>query len=225
MSTTTTTIKRTFFQGIIITGLCLSASAVQATPRAIDSFSSNTRPLSSASAQTGKQKPAVGAAALSMTSDPSPALTWFEKFDALQQKYRPSDSDKVILVRPLMQEAERVRQWIETASKVAKNYKILAKSLKALPTPAGMNDIKEYSNLTADWYDDAASVYVDLIKPRRPAKTIEELQDSLNTIKKKSDSLSSTIANLRQMDFSLRRNYKVHLAMQDDALQQYVRSK
>ncbi len=221
----TSTIKTIFTQGIIITGLCLSGSAVEATPRAIDSFSSNTRPLSSASAQTGSQKPAVGAAAQSMASDQTPALAWFEKFDALQQKYRPSDSDKVILVRPLMQEAERVRQWKETANKVAQNYRILAKSLRALPAPAGMNDIKEYSNLTSDWYEDAASVYVDLIRPRRPAKTIEELQDSVNTIKKKSDSLSSTIANLRQMDFSLRRNYKVHLAMQDDALQQFVRGK
>lgn len=225
MSTARISMKQKLSQSIAIIGIFISGSAVQAAPGGIDFFGTNTQTRSSASAQPSSQRQTVGAGALSMTSEQGPALAWFEKFDALQQKYRPSDADKVILVRPLMQEAERVRQWIETANKVAKNYQILSKSLKILPTPAGMNDIKEYRNLTAEWYEDAASVYVDLTKPRPPAKTIEELQESLNAVKKKSESLSSTIANLREMDLSLRRNYKVHLAMQDDALQQYVRSK
>jgi len=225
MSTTTLQIKRTLSQALLLAGIYISGSAVQATPAGIDSFSATTQTRQAQGAQSSNPRPGVGAAALSMTSQPSPALAWFEKFDALQQKYSPSSADKVILVRPLMQESERVHQWIETASKIAKNYKLLSQSLKALPVPAGMNDIKEYRNLTADWYDDAASVYIDLIKPRPPAKTIEELQDSINTVKKKSDGLSSTIANLKEMDLSLRRNYKVHLAMQDDALQQYVKSK
>jgi hypothetical protein len=222
--TTRTKTKARFIQPLMVVALLLGGTSAQATPPAIDFFGANSTPSSKNPLGNG-QKQQVGAAPLSMNSNDSPALVWFEKFDSLQQKYRPTDADKVILVRPLMQEAERVQQWIETANKVAKNYTLLAKSLKNLPTPPGMNDIKEYRNLTADWYEDAATVYVDLIKPRPPAKTIEELQGSLNTIKKKSESLSSTIANLRAMDLSLRRNYKVHLAVQDDALQQYVRSK
>jgi uncharacterized protein YukE len=221
MSTAMITIQRTTIRGIIITALCLTGSSAQAAPRGTDLFSATPQTQSSGIGQTQ----AVGTAPLSMTSAKSPALVWFEKFDALRQKYRASDSDKVILVRPLMQEAERVQQWIETAKKIANNYSTLAKSLKNLPTPAGMNDIKEYRNLTADWYEDAASVYVDLIKPRPAAKTIEELQDSVNVVKKKSESLSSTIADLKSMDLALRRNYKVHLAMQDDSLQKYVKSK
>ena len=75
--------------------------------------------------------------ATSSTSTQVPVTDWFEKYDDLREKYHPTDADKVILTRPLMQEAERVQQWTNTASKISKNYALLAKAIKNLPQPAG----------------------------------------------------------------------------------------
>jgi hypothetical protein len=150
---------------------------------------------------------------------------WFSKYDQFRDQYRPSEKDKVILTRPLMQEAERVQQWTNTASTVAKKYFLAAKSIRALNVPSGMTDVKEYRDLMADWYEDAASVYQDLIRPRPPAKTIEDLHEQLDAIKKRSEGLANNIGNLKNMDRELRQHYHVQPALQDDAVQQFARSK
>lgn len=196
-----------------------TAIAAQATP-ATDIFSVTT-PKSNPS----QNQSAIGAGSLSMISGKSPVVDWFEKFDALRAQYRPTPADRVILTRPLMQEVERVKQWTATAAKVAKNYTTLAKTLRSLPVPPGLTDVKQYRDLTADWYQDSAAVYADLIRPRTPAKTIEELQGQLDEVKKRSENLAATIGTLNNMDQELRKHYKVHLAVQDDALQQYVKGK
>lgn len=152
-------------------------------------------------------------------------VKWFEKLDELVFSHKPSAADRVILSRPFNQEAERVQEWTETADKVAHNYRQLAKALHTLQVPSTICGAKEYKDLTADWYNDAAAIYEDLIRPRRPSKTIEELDETLLKIKQRAQSLSQTNANLKAMDLSLRKTYRIHLARQDDALQQYVRGK
>ena len=52
----------------------------------------------------------------------------------------------------------------------------------------------------ADWYQDASGVYADLIRPRPPAHTIEDLQEQLEVVKKRSESLADNIASLKAMD-------------------------
>jgi hypothetical protein len=215
-------IFRRIFLGIIL--FASSVSAVNADPRGTDIFSINT-PKPSLPHPISTSKPPISPDPLSMMSDRTPVVIWFEQLDNLKEKYKPSEADKVILTRPLMQEAERVKQWTNVASKVSRNYMALARALRNLAVPPGMNDVKEYRDLTADWYQDTAGIYKELIKPRPPAKTIEDLQDSLNAVKKKSEGLAANIPNLRSMDRTLRKNHNVHLAIQEDALQQYVRSK
>ena len=77
----------------------------------------------------------------------------------------------------------------------------------------------------ADWYQDAAGVYEELIRPRPPARTIEDLQEQLEVVKKRSESLADNIASLKAMDRSLRQQYNVQPALQDDVIQQFARSK
>ena len=150
---------------------------------------------------------------------------WFEQVDSLVDKYTPSEADKVILSRPFNQEAERVTQWIKTAKKIINNYHNLASQLKQITVPESNTELKEYISLTSEWYADSAQVFEDLIKPRKPANTIEELQEALDEIKSRSDNLSKTKSSLMSMDLSLRKTYNVHIAKQDDALQQYVNKK
>ena len=201
---------------------CLINLKAGAEPRGLDFFSVNTPKPGSPTNRSAIQK----------TSPPNSAVTnqaqaavWFGKFDQLRDQYHPSEGDKVILTRPLMQEAERVQQWTNTASKVSKNYLFLAKGIRSLNVPSGLPDIKEYRDLTADWYQDAAGIYQDLIRPRRPARTIEDLEDELNAVKKHSESLAENIANLKAMDRGLRQQYHVDTAPQDDAIGQFVRSR
>ncbi len=150
-------------------------------------------------------------------------VKWFETFDAAIAAHTPTPADRVILSRPFNQDAGRVKEWTETAAKVAKNYRELAKMLKAMPIPSIMVGTEQYRDLTADWYDDAASVYEDLIRPHAPSKTMEELDSRLNQIRERSKGLAQTKANLKSMDMSLRNTYKVHQAAQTDALAKFVK--
>ncbi len=150
------------------------------------------------------------------------AASWFESFDKLVTTYSPTDVDRVILSRPFDQEVERVQQWTQTATRVAKNYRQLAKSIKALPTPPNFKELKEFKNLVADWYDDSALVFEDLIRPRTAAHTIEELQAQLNEIKERSDSLAQTSTNLKSMEMSLRQNNNTHLPVPGGSMQQFT---
>lgn len=156
---------------------------------------------------------------------PIPVSNWFAKFDNLTEQYHPSDGDKVILTRPFNQQADRVQQWTNTANKIAKNYMTLARSIRSLPPPSGAPDVKEYRNLMADWYQDAAGIYEDLIRPRPPARTVEDLEEQLEAVKRRSDSLADNIASLKAMDRSLRKEYNVEYSLQDDIIQQIVRQK
>lgn len=151
------------------------------------------------------------------------AADWFAKYDEAQAKLRPSAADRVILSRPFNQELERVQSWISTAKKVAKNYRSLSHITATIPVPPGSHGIKEYRDLMSEWYLDAASIYEDLVRPCRPAKTMEELEGQLAEIKARAKSVGQSHANLASMDTNIRQRYNVTPA--DDALAQYVSEK
>lgn len=153
------------------------------------------------------------------------AKDWFEKFDKLREQYHPTEKDRVILTRPLMQNPQRVQQWTNTASKIVKNYSSLSKSIRSLPVPAGMSDIKEYRDLMADWYQDSASVYNDMIRPRPPAKTVEDLQEEIDAVKRRAEGLTNNMASLKAMDREVREAHKLPPSMIDDTVQQFIHKK
>jgi hypothetical protein len=181
----------------------------------------------SAAAQIASMTPAIdpiGQGAMAMMSASSPALTWFEKFDEVSFSLQPTDADQIILKKNFNQEAERVVQWTKTAGKVAHNYRLLAQTLKTASVPPNHPALKDYQIQMADWYNDKAAVYEDLIRPRAAAKTIEELHLQLQEISDRADSIASQGKALHSMDQHLRETYRVHQSRQTDKLQQYVRN-
>lgn len=175
-------------------------------------YPKNTDPLA------GRQ----GAGAL--YSDKTPQLDWFETFDDYTWALYPNEKDRAILARPLNQELERVQDYIKTVGKIAKNYRMLAKNVRSLAVPSASPGLKEYQSLRADFYDDMATIYEDLVRPRR-TRTQEELQSQLQEIKDRSDQLKINSNNLLSMDSDLRRTYRVHAPKQTDALRWYVENK
>lgn len=172
-----------------------------------------------------EQKPIQGS--LAMMSQRTPIVIWFEAFDKAEFYENCSDADRTLLARPFDKKAERVEEWTQTASRVVKNYRRLASELRQMdiPDPDSAPGLKDYRDLSAGWYADVALLYEDMIRPRKPARTIEELQSQVDEIKTRSDQLAAQRKNLAQMDISLRKRFSVHLAEQTDALQQYVKGK
>jgi hypothetical protein len=157
-----------------------------------------------------------------MDSDASPELTWFEKFDEESYKGRPTDYERITLNMPFNQEAERVQNWTRTAAVVAKRYRETARALQRVQAPRGRLDLERYCNLRISWFNDAAQVYEEMIRPRPPAQTIEELNDQLRQVKENANSLGKMNTSLLTMDRNLRRQYRVHNAKQTDAMTKYV---
>jgi len=157
-----------------------------------------------------------------MDSDASQELSWFEKFDEISYMGRPSDSERIVLTMPFNQEQERVQRWTQVAATVAKRYRQTAKILRTATAPAGRADLDEYRSLRIDWFNDAASVYEDMIRPRQPAQTIEDLNEQLREVKEKAENLGKTNVNILAMDRNLRRHYRVHAPKQSDQLTKYV---
>jgi len=187
-----------------------------------DSFAHSTIPTPKKASITFKEdKPVQGA--LAICSPRTPVVNWFEKMHDLEYTLGATEGDRASLDKPLNQQAERVQIWSQTANKVAKNYRLLATTLTSMEVPAP--DLKQYRDLKADWYKDTASIYEDMTRPRKPAKTVEELQAQVSDIKKRADSLQSERRELYEMDVALRKTHSVHLALQGDALQQYVKGK
>jgi hypothetical protein len=190
------------------------APAAQAQQRAYDTFSVNTapppdkRPAPVPAARNAKPGNASNPSASAKTVPITTGTQWFNQFDHLAQKYTPSLADKVILQRPLLKQAERVAQWTAAANRVSKNYLTLANSLKAMPVPPNLKDLKEFRDLASDWYRDSADVLQDMVRPREPAKTIEELQDQLKEVKNRSENLATTVTALKEMSQSLRKQYQ-----------------
>lgn len=164
----------------------------------------------------------LGKGSGAMFSDQSPALRFFEAMDQEIVVLSPTKTERIKLSQRFNQEAERVQEWIRIAGKIKNQYKLLSKNLKAMTVPPGAADIKEYRDLTAEWYSDAADVYGDLIKPRPPARTMDELEEGLKQIENRARGLQSNRKTLVAMDRDLRREYRVHANQFHDPLRQYV---
>lgn len=176
---------------------CLCISAVYAA-----NPSTSTNPADA----LGIHLPASSNNAVSNTS--TAAARWFENYDRQIATYQATDGDRAILSRPINKQKDRMDQWSNTASKIAHNYRTLAKSISSMPAVA--SDIKEYRDLISDWFNDAALVYEDLLQPRAPAQTMEELQHNLDEFKERSHNLAENRTNLQNMDHSLREKYQIH---------------
>ena len=210
--------------------LTVSVSTSQAQagrPNQSDYFSTNGHsvPTPAKKQIVEPEDPRIGQqGALALSSRQSPQLHWFEQFDELEVTLRPSEHDRTILKRPLGNELERVQEYIKVAAKVAKNYRTLALNIRKLPVPPNSPGLRDYQRLKADFYDDTASVYEDLIRPRR-TRTQEELQQQLSEVKDKADQLKVQHQDLMACDMDLRRTFNVHTNKHDNPLWQYVTGK
>jgi hypothetical protein len=191
------------------------ASAATGSPNGaarVDTFSSLSQPASNATPQA---KPLA-------FGDPENAKTpialWFKTFDAERIKHLPSSEDKVIIARPINQTAERLVQWTAAAERISKVYNQFSKELRKMPVPSGYEGLKDYKDLTADWYEDTAQAFTDYIRPRKPARTIEELDDQIKEAKNHERGLVKTKSRIVEMEASIRTKYKVPTVSQNTQL-------
>ena len=152
----------------------------------------------------------------------SPPQQWFAAFDAYVSVYRPSAADQVKMNQPFNQEVERVTEFCNTVAKISRNYRILAQKIRSLPVPTAVPEAKDYRDLMADWYNDSALVYEDMIRPRPAARTKEELNSMIQDVKDRSETLKSNSAKLAQMDSDIRLRHTVQPPKYDDALDTYA---
>lgn len=159
-----------------------------------------------------------------VSRDSSPQ-EWFTALDVYVGFFRPKDKDKYVINTPFNDEVEKVSAFCKTVSGVARNYRALAKNLKAMPISNNVPDpqkVREYRDLLANWYNDSAIVYEDMVRPRPPAKTKEELQGMINSIKDRSESLKSNLELLQKMDSDIRLTCHVDPPKYDDVLRTYA---
>jgi hypothetical protein len=214
---------------LVLTASSFGFAAVAAQPNHEEFHSSGTPESAAAAARIkkatsvpenplGKQGPMA-----MMSNQDDPVVRWFENLDRTIYCYAKTQSESAILTRGFNQESDRVQQWTETANKVAVKYRYLASVLRKLEFPPGATDLRDYTNLVADWYADSASIYEDLVKPRKAAKTMEELLEGLDSIHNRAKGLKALNERIYGLDIDLRMKYHVHMREQNDALQKYVK--
>lgn len=147
---------------------------------------------------------------------------WFEAVDEYVGFFRPSEIDRAVLDTPFNEEVERVEEFCRTIAKISRNYRTLAKRLASLPIPNNLPEARKYRDLHAAWYDDQALLYEDMVRPRKPAKTKEELDGLMKDLRDKSEALASQFTTLQLVDSDLRKKHGVHSARYDDALRDYT---
>jgi hypothetical protein len=147
---------------------------------------------------------------------------WFEAFDTFVAVYKPTPEDEVDMNQPFNQQVERVTNFCNIVAKIARNYKILAQQLESLPVPVQAPGAAEYRDRMVSWYKDSALVYEDMIRPRVPARTKEELNRTIDDLNQRSESLKKNGQTLAQMDSDLRLRYHVQPPKYDDALRAYA---
>jgi len=222
MTTATSTIK-TLALSLIVGALTISSAQAQdyfahITPGGKEKATTPPPP-----AAPQREKAIQGS--LAMMSQRTPIVTWFESLDRTRYTLNASDSDRTLLARPFEKQAERVDEWTQTAHKVVKNYRLLSLSIRQMDIPDNAPGLKDYRDLASGWYADVALLYEDMTRPRKPAKTIEELDGQVHEIEVRSSQLAAQKKNLSQMDVALRTTYSVHMPKETDALFQYVNHK
>jgi len=147
---------------------------------------------------------------------------WFENFDEMRDNARPNPAEQNILQKPFNQELERVQAFIKTVSTISRRYKRLAGEMRKLSVQDDWSGVKQFRDNAADFYDDEALVYDEMIKPRPPSKTREELIERLNDVKSRADQVALEGKSLRDTDDELRRKLGVHQDRTQDALWAYA---
>ncbi len=148
---------------------------------------------------------------------------WFDAFDQYFAYYKPTEEDRFVMNQPFNQEVEKVTAFCKTVTKVAKNYRALAQKLKAMPIPKAMPEAQKYRNLRVNWYNDAALLYEDMVRPRPPARTKEELNRMIQEIKDTSEGLKANHDEvLQKMDSEIRMHYHVNPPKYDDPIFKYA---
>jgi hypothetical protein len=204
--------------------LSAPALAAPASAPGMDSFAHTAKPIISRAPgvpASGHLFDAPG----DMGGNGKPVTQWFETYDVLKYNAKPSTSEQSILTKPFNQELERVQAFIATVSDISKRYRKLAADLRKMPVQENWTGVKQFRNDAADFYDDAANVYDEMIKPRPPSKTKEELIAKLNEIKEHADIVGREGKTLLASDEELRRNLGVHQDRETDALWHYASSK
>lgn len=166
--------------------------------------------------------PVTAAGAMSMMSTDTPFVRFFEAVDGIAFRGFPTAQERFILQEQFNQELEKVEKWTATAKTVSKRYRDTAKNLRALIVPDNRNDLSDYRNMRASWFESAASVYETLFRPKPPAQTMEELEGQLRKVEQDADSVDKQKQTLLSMDRDLRKIYRVHAPRETDALSNYV---
>lgn len=198
--------------------LCLHLPAHATHPKE-DSFSRTTGNGTSKQLRTPAEPAYVKMTEVHL-SPASAAKDFFLVMDRAVAKLKPTNDDRFVLKRPFNQEVERVNEWTKTAAKISRNYRQLAMVLRSMPESQVTAEVNTYRTRMADWYADSADVFDDMIRPRPPARTKEELDDSLQEVHKRSKSLKDSLSSLQQMDSEIRKKYNIPLA--DNALLDYT---
>jgi hypothetical protein len=213
---------------LVAATLCAGTTAWAAKPNT-DEFHSNAgsnvklnpAPAPRPIPKTVDENPVAQAGALSIGQDHL-VKRWFDGLDGVISTNLRTSEESAILAKPLNKDPRRVADWTETASKVSGRYKLLAKKLRGTPVPPGCPGLDTYLEMNADWFDDSAEVYDELMKPRPPAKTQEELDEQLLAVKTKAQALKNSKDQLRSYDTDMRKAYKVPMARHEDALRSYI---
>lgn len=160
----------------------------------------------------------------------TPVTVWFETFDNAVGSHMATLDEKYVLSAEFGSppQLERVVKWTNTAATVAKRYRELARMVKQYQVPGVLRsdpmaaNLVTYKSSLAEWYDDSASLLEDYIKPRPPARTVEQLDDQLAVMHERSEKLKLSMTHLQEMDSKLRGHFNVHPPKYDDALMKYV---
>jgi hypothetical protein len=208
--------------------VCLSAIPAQASPP-VEVFSHNAgssnglKPLhSSASLKHDAETPKIGAGPLAIMSADKPIVHWFEDYDRAKADAKPTPVEQLILSRPMNQEFSRVQEFINTVGSIAKRFRALAKTLRKMPVQDNWAQVKELRDGEADFYEQTASVFEEMIKPRPPSKTKEELTAKQNELLDHANAAKQYGTVLISMDRKLRTTYGVHLDRDKDDIAKYV---
>lgn len=152
------------------------------------------------------------------------ALFWFENFDDIIFTMGPSDHEKFILKRPIDQDSERLKEWIDATNSMARKYRVIAKKIRSMNPSQFIADIREFQTESANWYDDNAQLCEDLTAPRRPAKTYEELERAYNNFMVRARNLGALSHSITELNTKLRDRYDVHQPKYTDPSAKYIDS-
>lgn len=162
----------------------------------------------------------------------NPGQRWFAQLDEQVFLHRPTPEEKVILTGDFGDppQLERVIEWTNTAGRLAKRFRSLAKNLRSMSFPASGDSgvpsaVSAYQQALAMYYEDSASVLEEYIKPRPAARTEEELDSQLKKIGGRAETIKITSTHLPEMDSGLRSQFHVPPPDFDNKIMDYARQK